>query len=229
MKLEKIEKVNVADAVFEQMKQMILSGEWKSGQKLDGENGLAKQFGVSRISIRDAIHRLIGMGVLVAKHGDGTYVCDPVSGQIQSRLFQQLLLSKPQLKDVLEFRLITEVGSARLAAEKATEDDVKQLREIEKAMHEVKYDIEEFAALDVSYHNAIAVIAGNSLMIKTTAVVSDIYKQAMVETIKLRGIAVGRNNHSALTEAIEQNDSARAEQLMKEHIQSVLNVLPSEE
>ena len=52
MSIEKVERVNVGDQVFEQMKRLILSGEWKSGERIPGENELVRLFGVSRVSVR---------------------------------------------------------------------------------------------------------------------------------------------------------------------------------
>lgn len=229
MKIQKLEKVSVVDTVFEQMKQMILTETWKTGDKIAGENELAQQFGVSRVSIRDAIHRLIGMGVLVARHGDGTYVSDPVVGQMQSRLMQQLLLSKPQLNEVLQFRRMVEVGSVGLAAQAAGPEDIAQLRMLEEKMLKAENDVETFAELDLAYHNAIAVISGNSLMVKVTAVIQDIYKHAMEEAVLLRGIEAGRGNHRGITDAIAAHDTALAEERMREHIQAVIDLLPQKE
>lgn len=225
MELKKVEKTSVADAVFEQIKQNILSGHWKSGDRIAGENELARQLGVSRVSVRDAIHRLIGMGVLTARHGDGTYVSDPVAGQMQSRLMQQLLLSNPQLMEVLQFRRMVEVGSAGLAARVATDEDIDQLRALERAMHLAGDDIKAFAKQDLAYHNAIAVISGNSLLTKVTVVIQDVYSHAMEQTIHLRGVEIGRGNHKAITDAIARHDEPLAEALMRDHIQSVIDQL----
>lgn len=225
MELKKVERTSVADAVFEQIKQKILAGHWKSGDRIAGENQLARQLGVSRVSVRDAIHRLIGMGVLTARHGDGTYVSDPVAGQMQSRLMQQLLLTNPQLMEVLQFRRMVEVGSAGLAARAATDEDIDQLRALEQAMQQAGEDVTAFAKQDLAYHNAIAVISGNSLLTKVTVVIQDVYSHAMEQTIRLRGVEIGRGNHKAITDAIACHDEPLAEALMREHIQSVIDQL----
>lgn len=101
MSIEKVERVNVGDQVFEQMKRLILSGEWKSGERIPGENELVRLFGVSRVSVRAAIHQLVGMACWWVRHGEGTFVAaDPVGGRVQSLLLQQMLLSQAQLREV---------------------------------------------------------------------------------------------------------------------------------
>lgn len=225
MKFKKIEKVSISDTVYDQLKEMILSGEWKSGEKIPGENQLATQLGVSRVSVRDAIHRLIGAGVLVAKHGDGTYVTDPVLGAMQSQVVQQLLLSTPKLIEVLQLRMMIEVGAAGLAARNATSEDILLLQKLEQQISHAGMDIKEFARRDLAYHNTIAVISKNSLLVKIISIIQDVYMSAMEETILLRGMENGRGNHQALTQAIADHDAAKAEVLMKQHIQDVIDLI----
>ncbi len=226
MSIEKVERVNVGDQVFEQMKRLILSGEWKSGERIPGENELVRLFGVSRVSVRAAIHQLVGMGVLLVRHGEGTFVAaDPVGGRIQSLLLQQMLLSQAQLREVLEFRLMTEVGSARLAARNATQADIVLLRACEAALRKAGNDPDAFARCDLEYHNTLALVSGNSLMVRVTAVIQDIYSRAMLETIRLRGLEVGRYNHTPITDAIQAHDGEKAAALMEAHIQAVLDLL----
>ena len=224
MGLQKIERVNVADLVFDQMKQMLLSGRWKTGDKIPGENVLAQQFGVSRVSVRDAIHRMIGAGVLVAKHGDGTYVADPIVGNMQTQVVQQLLLSTPKLVEVLQLRKTIEVGAIELAASNASEEDVAWLKKLEQEILNCN-DIKSFAKKDLEYHNAIAVISKNSLLVRIISIVQDVYSTAMEEAILLRGMESGRFNHSHLTNAIAQHAPVLAKQLMEKHIQDVIDLV----
>jgi len=94
MQMEKVERVNIGDRVFEQMRQMILTGQWQAGDRIPSENELVRTLGVSRVSVRAAIHQLVGMGVLTVRHGDGTFVSDPMGGNLQSRMMQQMLLTR---------------------------------------------------------------------------------------------------------------------------------------
>ena len=224
-KLQSISRVNVSDQVLAQMKNMLASGAWKPGDRIDGENELARQFGVSRVSVRSAIHQLVGMGVLTVRHGGGTYVSELVGAQLQGRLLPLLLLDGLQLREVLEFRRIIEVGCARMAARRATAEDIALLRECEQAIRQAADDVEAFARCDLNYHNALAVVAGNSLVVKTIAILQDIYSAAMVETIRIRGTQVGIFNHIAITDAIAAHDEALAERLMVEHIETIIQQL----
>ena len=76
MAITAIEKKRVSDEVFEQMKNNIVSGEWAPGARIPGELELVELFQVSRVSVREAIHRLVGMGVLTIRRGEGTFVSE---------------------------------------------------------------------------------------------------------------------------------------------------------
>jgi len=220
-----INRINVSEQVMKQMIEMLSSGIIKPGDRFTSENELAKQLGVSRVSVRAAIHQLVGMGVLIVRHGDGTFVSDSMGSHLHSRLLSSLLTDKIQLQEVLEFRLIVEVGAAKMAAEKSHQEDIALLRECELDMAKSFEDVSSFAMHDLKYHNALALISGNSLMIRTIALLQEIYSAAMTETIKIRGSKAGIFNHKLLTDAIEAHDIKLAEQLMTEHIQSVIEHL----
>ena len=220
-----INRVNVSDQVMKQLIELLSSGVLKAGDRFTSENELAKQFGVSRVSVRAAIHQLVGMGVLIVRHGDGTFVSDSMGSHLHSRLLPSLLLENIQLREVLEFRLIIEVGAARMAAIKSQSEDIALLRQCEVDMAKSVEDYSSFAMHDLKYHNTLALISGNSLMIRTIALLQEIYSAAMAETIRIRGSKAGIFNHTLLTDAIEAHDSKLAEQLMTEHIQSVIEHL----
>jgi GntR family transcriptional regulator, transcriptional repressor for pyruvate dehydrogenase complex len=76
MAITKLNIKTLSDKIVDQIKECIISGEWKPGERIPSENDLTKQLNVSRISVRDAIQRLIGMGVLKVRVGEGTFVTD---------------------------------------------------------------------------------------------------------------------------------------------------------
>ena len=110
MPIEPIKKSNVSEEVFEQMKTLISTGEWKAGEKIQSENDLAKTFGVSRVSIRAALGRLNALGLVVSKQGEGTFVGEATIETCMNSLLPMLIIDHTQLMDVYEFRRI---GSIR--------------------------------------------------------------------------------------------------------------------
>ena len=126
MDIKPIKKVNVAEQVFEQLKDMLVKGVWKQGEKIPSENELAENFCVSRITVRQALQKLNVIGLIDTRLGEGSFVKEAEPGDNMNALIPAILMSKDRILQVLEFREIIEVESAKLAAERADEKDIKE-------------------------------------------------------------------------------------------------------
>ena len=116
MTYAKIKQPKLADVIESQLESMILEGSLELGEKLLPERELAKQFDVSRPSLREAIQRLESKGLLTRRQGGGTYVREELREKLTDPLFE-LLNSHPESKyDLLEFRHAIEGLSAYYAA-----------------------------------------------------------------------------------------------------------------
>ena len=127
MALKKIHNKNISDIVFDQLKANILSEEWKPGDKLPAELALAEQLGVSRITIRSALQRLLSLGLVVSRQGGGTFVSERENAEALTSLLPILAAVKPDVKYFLEFRMVVEPNMASLAALRATEEQITQM------------------------------------------------------------------------------------------------------
>jgi len=218
MAIKAIRQKRISDEVFEQMKANILSGEWGTGKKIPGELELAEQFGVSRVSVREAIHRLVGMGVLTIRRGDGTYVSEVLPENYLNALLPILLIEGTSLTEMLEFRAMIEVESVRLASRRATSDDLERMSELLAAMEKSKGNVSDFADADLSFHIAIAMATHNNVFIKVNAIIHDMLKNTMEEIVGITGYDDGLFYHKKLLEAIRNRDEEKAVYLMREHI-----------
>lgn len=209
---------SIGDEVFNQIKEQIISGEWPIGSKIPTENELTILLQVSRISVRHAVQRLVGMGLLEIKRGDGTYVKNiSVASQFEN-IFPMLMLSKNDFKEIYEFRVILEIENARLAAKRATEEDICKLRESYENMKDSQKDIEKFAQEDINFHTNVAMATHNSFIIKTTSIIHEVLQKMMLAGVKAVGMDAGIYYHEKIIEAIENKDSKNAAKIMKEHI-----------
>lgn len=218
MAIKAIRQKRISDEVFEQMKANILSGEWGTGKKIPGELELAEQFGVSRVSVREAIHRLVGMGVLTIRRGDGTYVSEVLPENYLNTLLPILLIEGASLTEMLEFRAMIEVESVRLATRRANNDDLERMSELLAAMEKSKGNVSDFADADLSFHIAIAMATHNNVFIKVNAIIHDMLKNTMEEIVGITGYDDGLFYHKRLLEAIRNRDEEKAVSLMREHI-----------
>ena len=173
MSIKKIQRKNISEIVFEQIKDGITNGLWKPGQKLPSENQLVQDFGVSRTSIRAALKKLEVLSLIEKKQGEGTYVRKLNAGMYLNSLIPLLVLEKQDLLEVLEFRGIIESETARLAAKRATADDLKKISKSFIKMKNNTNNMDVFALEDVNFHIAIEESAKNILLRKVNYIIRD--------------------------------------------------------
>ncbi|WAJ69699.1 pyruvate dehydrogenase complex transcriptional repressor PdhR [Catenovulum adriaticum] len=177
MNYHKVRQPKLADAILQQLETMILEGSLLPGQKLPPERELAKQFEVSRPSLREAIQKLEAKGLVYRRQGGGTYVHNQLQSALADPLFQ-LISSKPETQfDLLEFRHALEGISAYYAALRGTEADFKQIQQgfkltQEKAQSQIVEQVEAlyefYLAIAEASHNLVIVhlVQGMAVLIK---------------------------------------------------------------
>jgi GntR family transcriptional repressor for pyruvate dehydrogenase complex len=222
MNIKPIKQKKVSDEVLEQIKDNIISGEWAPGTKIPGENDLARMFGVSRVSIRQAIHRMVGMGVLTIRRGEGTFVSEILPKDYFNTLLPVLMIETTSLIEMLEFRSVIEIESARFAALRANEEDIGRMKEILSNMDKSKGDYKKFAHEDLNFHTALALATHNSVVVKVTAIMHDMLKNSMEEIVKLRGFQAGMHYHRKILNAVINRDAEAAAKIMREHIETAI-------
>ncbi len=218
MNIKPIVQKRVSDEVLDQIKEHIISGEWTPGSKIPGEMELTGLFGVSRVSIREAINRLVGMGVLSIRRGEGTYVSEILPKDYFNALLPFLMIGKASLREMLEFRAMVETESARLAALRATQEDIGRMKGILDNMQKCQGDYKRFAAEDLNFHTALALATQNSVVVKVNAIVHDMLRMAMEEIVSRTGFRDGLYYHGKILDAIIAKNETGAVELMKEHI-----------
>ena len=165
MAYAKIIQPKLADVIASQLENMILDGRLELGEKLLPERELAKQFDVSRPSLREAIQRLELKGLLMRRQGGGTYVKDGLREQLTDPLFE-LLSSHPEAKyDFLEFRYALEGVSAYYAALRGTSENFKKIEQTFNAIEaankigdielEIKSVMQFYIAVIEASHNVV--------------------------------------------------------------------------
>jgi GntR family transcriptional repressor for pyruvate dehydrogenase complex len=222
MPIKQITKKNISTEVFDQIKNNIISGEWRPGDKIPSENELGNLFGVSRVSIRAALQKLCVLGLLTTRHGEGTFVSDLSPDMYMNSLIPILALDETQLVEVLEFRRIIEIESVKLAAQRAQDEDIKELEEIVRSMKESKYDPIKFAEEDSLFHETLVKSAKNPIIYKVNTIIRDILLSQQVKIQEIMGPTLALKYHPAILEAVKKGDSELASKLMEEHIRTTI-------
>ena len=225
--LKPIKPKKVSDQVFDQLRELIFRGEFKPGEQLMPERELAEALGVSRTSVRNAINRLVVMGLLEQKQGQGTFVREP-EGRSKNPLTAAMQTQDATLEDLLELRMGIECNAASLAAMRAVDKDIHFL---ERSIAEMKEEVDSGrlgTEADVSFHMALAYATQNPLQVYLMRHLYDYLFVGIKENLAhlyedKTNIDTILSQHTDIYMAVRAHDPDRAFRAMQKHIHFVLN------
>lgn len=170
VELRPIKTKKIYEEIVEQVKQLILDGHLKPGDRLPSERHLVDSFRVSRSSIREALSALEMMGIVEVRTGEGAYICQIESDTLAASFSWALSLEKGSVLELLEVRRMIEVQAVGFAAERATAEELEQLERILYMMIEQGSSWEK---ADHSFHYNIARATHNKITIRLMDTISD--------------------------------------------------------
>jgi len=154
--------------VYEQIRELIYKGVFKPGQQIPPERELAASMEVSRTSVRNALDKLVKLGLLTQTQGQGTFVSSPESRE-GNPLSAAMATDEATFFDLLEVRMGLECNGARLAAQRAQEKD---LQAMETSLNEMAADLRNDGVIstssDTSFHMAVIFSTKNPVLIHLT-------------------------------------------------------------
>ena len=213
----------VTDEAINGIKQMILSGQVRPGEKLPREKELALRLGLSRSSLREAIRALILAGVLKSRQGDGTYVTSLEPHQLLETMSLAVgFMRNRTLVELFEVRRLIEPAATALATARMTPEGLSRLRGSLRRMDAAER-VEELVEADDEFHGEISAATGNAAL---AAFLQNLYGRTMRARI-WRGLAeeaaVQRTkvSHRAIYDAIANRDAELARAAATMHIAEV--------
>ena len=213
----------VTDEAITKIKDMLISGELKAGDRLPPEKDLSERLGLSRSSLREAVKALELIRVLDVRRGDGTYVTslDP-SILMETMSFVVDLHQETSAAELLEVRRILEPGSAALAARRVGPAGVQDLRACLASVHGSS-SADELVAHDLAFHALIAKAAGNSYLrsLLDGLAGSTMRSRIWNELTRDKAVSATLAEHAAIAQAIENGDPDLARALMTVHVSGV--------
>jgi GntR family transcriptional repressor for pyruvate dehydrogenase complex len=169
-----LDRRKAADIVHDRMRDMILTKRWKAGTRIPSEAALCEMFGVSRVTVREATHRLAGQGILSVRQGDGTYVEELSPASMMRGILPLMVADAASMEQALSFRALLEIEAARLAALHHQPHHTELLRQVLEEERKGGHTFEENALLDQLFHETVAKAAGNPLIEACITLVNDI-------------------------------------------------------
>lgn len=220
MNIQPIQKVNAVEQVFEQMQGLLIDGTWRAGDKLPSENELSDMFGVSRMTIRQAMQKLKALSLIETRTGSGSYVREFNPEDSLNELIPLMYIGEPSQIHVFQFREMIDSESVRIATLMRDEKGIAKLEEyLEKMKTAAKEDNRrEFSQNDLKYHMAIVKMTGNPMLVKAYDILRNVLKESMYSVIEKMKYKPALTFHRKILEAIKKGDEAEAEKLMRAHI-----------
>jgi GntR family transcriptional repressor for pyruvate dehydrogenase complex len=218
---------SISDEIYLSIEAQLVNGELKTGDKLPSENELCRQWNTSRISVRQALERMVVLGILKKVRGGGTYVSEPDSSVSLSPLLAFAIFREESVEDILVFRSIVDVGSVKLCAVNRTDDNLEKLRYCLNDMQRCcnLSNRTKFNEADLEFHMEIARGSKNPLNVKINEMLRHIVRKNQININDMLGASSSLQEHRNILAAIEEQDDELAMHFMRKHIQRTINEL----
>ena len=200
-RFEEIKPRSMRYHVLRQLRQAILTGVFKPGERLN-ESEIAREMGISRGPVREAILALEQEGLAKTEHWRGSYVVD---------------LDPQSFRELIDLRILLETHAAKVATENCTPDTCAELQKVIQQMREatINGDIERGVDHDLDFHRTICRLSGNRLLLQMWEQLAGRLRLAILLSIE-QGYEAGSmvETHPPVLEAMERGDGQLAAQLL---------------
>ncbi len=219
----RIERKRVTDQIIDQVMTMISDGKFKPGDKLPSETALMELFGVGRSSLREAVGALSLIGMLTVRPGRGTHVAPSAGESFSKPLRWGMFMSwREKLHEFVEARIALEQTLVGMAAERATEADIEEIRNALNLLKMPKLTKRKAIQADLVFHTAIAKASHNSVLARFLDELRQPVKNWMEQKASLfGGYDSVFEQHEAVFNAILARDPAKAQKAIRAHLEAV--------
>lgn len=223
----RVQLTRVYVKVAHQIKRLIASGQLKPGDQLPTERQLEARLKVGRSSIREALRSLETMGLVVIRHGSGTYVTDANAENLATELAAQIIKAEGDPADLMEARRLIEPEIAALAAQRARPEDLAALHEaVERMQGEAEANRGDREP-DIAFHKALAKAAQNPVLEQLAGGLCDLRRHLPWQVTMNKTLAAGAwqaayvRQHGRVLKAIEQHQAPLARRRMQALLRTV--------
>jgi DNA-binding FadR family transcriptional regulator len=216
-----------SSSISDQIRQAIVTGKLSRGERLPPERELAEQFGVSRVTVRDALRGLEAMGLIEVRVGarGGAFVTVPSGSIVGQTMSDMMMMQAVSPEDIVEARLVVELGTVTLAAARATDEDLARLRELAQRAEQALRDKTYTRELSWDFHALVALAAHNGAVEGLT---HSFRSSLSLHPIRTREGASAHvrtvEEHARILDALERRDGATARRELAHHLMRGTNL-----
>lgn len=205
--------------IISKIRDLINYKNLEPGEKLPSERMMSEKFGVSRSNVREAIQKLELYGLLKSIPQSGTFIANIGVIALNGMIDDILRLEEQDFKSLVETRILLELKTAKSAALRRTDDDLKKMKDALDAYTEKVLNNEDAVQEDLLFHLAIAQASGNStintfMLIITPEIITNFEKYHVCDTSLAKE---GIKEHLAIYNAIKDQKPQKAKEKMKHH------------
>lgn len=222
-----IQKGRISDQIKFILKQAILDGHFKPGDKFPPEVEIAKKYHVSKVSAREALREMESEGLIQKKRGifGGSFVAEPGSEKMVDVVTNSYLFGGICAEDLAEFRRILEPGLAKLACERRTQED---LDDMEHCLHDIEASIQQGRpdqTKAIGFHRLIADACHNPFISSLMEALVNVFQKVLAKTPDLETAQKDIHYNRLFYECIRERDGKRAEQVMEDHFNTLEEII----
>lgn len=231
--LRPVETQRASEAIYDQIKTLIIEGQLKPGDRLPSERSLMDAMARSRPTIREALRMLEREGLIhTVPGGSGAVVQQPSADIVTQSLDTMLQVGGVSLEELGEFRLHNDVAVARWAAQRRTQSDIDTLQNILNQMEQCIQgkDWEGFFALDPEFHCQLAYAGKNTVAAIMSRVLSQLSNPISIKRIHNQPESSTEKQvlniwdmHKRIFDAVCAGRPQEAQEAMAYHIQDFVN------
>ena len=224
-----IKKTRIPETIADRVRQLILDRTFRPGQPLPSERVLARRFGVSRGSIRDALRMLETVGLLEARHGQGTFPRELSVDRLVTPIASVITFQRDLQDELMDVRQMFEPAVARAAASRATDDDLAELERVLDAQRRKLKTGQSAIGEDTAFHAALARATRNRVAVRIMETLNDLLIESRKLTLKQKGRPQrSLSGHEAIVAAMRRRDPDAAARAMREHIDHIADLLQAD-
>nr|WP_307805069.1 FCD domain-containing protein [Streptomyces sp. VRA16 Mangrove soil] len=216
----------LVEQAAERLRTQIADGVWPVGTRLPGETTLAKDLGVGRSTVREALRALAGAGMVRPRQGAGVFVTATRPAEdFPARL------RRACVADLYEVRMLLEIQAARLAAERRTDEDVTAMRAALDARRAAAGGPgDAFVDADIALHTTVIAAAHNPVLTDLFAEFAPALRQGLLDLLDLVDVPRAERDHgdaahAGLVDAVVAQDAETAGRVAREELEAVLGKL----
>lgn len=221
-----VETKRASEAIFEQIRGLILCGELRPGDRLPSERNMIDMFRRSRPTIREALRMLERAGYIRTAAGSaGAVVLPPSEKNLENSLADTLSIGQISLEQMAEYRTASEAVTAGWAAQRRTDEDIRAMESMLMRMADCLNDYEKSVDLDPDFHGLIAKASKNSVSVIFNRTFSKLNRTFMNKRLSAMSQEERRTMcrrvhqmHEAIFAAIKAGDSEGASAAMRVHL-----------